>query len=238
MKHFFNAILIGGLLFSQTTVSANDSTVDTQHNKAGMGFSLGALIGGLIAGPPGLVIGAASGGLFGSNEDEHDKIVADLETELNAKSIELAYQQNELAKTKAKFENEFKQVMLNKEIRNLQTLSKGIAYVIYFKTNDATINHDIISRIEQLAALIKPHPRIQVRIEGFADARGNDSFNLTLSKNRINSVRHALINAGMPNKRIQTQAFGESHAKATEGDLEEYIYDRRVTINLTLDREV
>ena len=52
------------------------------------------------------------------------------------------------------------------------------------------------------------------------------------------SVKHALINAGIPNKRIQTQAFGESHAKAKEGNLEEYIYDRRVTINLTLDREV
>ncbi len=238
MKYIIKSGLLISLLLSQPLVSANEAIQEQDQTKASVGFGLGAIIGGLIAGPPGFVIGAASGGLFGGHEDKHDQEIETLENELNIKTIELAFQQNELAKTRASFENEFKRVMLDREIRELQKLSQGISYVIYFKTNDASINQDVMPRISQLADLIKPYPQIKIRIEGFADARGDAASNEALSQNRINSVKKVFVKSGITNKRIQTQAFGEQHAKASQRDIEEYIYDRRVTINLTLDKEV
>ena len=230
--------ILASLLFFHPFVSADDIHHQPMPNKEGVGFGMGAILGGLLAGPPGAVIGAASGGIFGARESEADRKIAALEKELNAKSIELAYQQNELATTKARFESEFRKVVLSNEIQSLEKLSQGISYVIYYKTNQTDIRSEVLPRLQQLAELVKPYPQIQIQIEGHADYRGTHSYNMNLSKQRIESVRSEFIKAGIPNKRLQTHAYGEYKATAMEGDKEAYVFDRRVTINLTLDQEV
>ena len=160
-----------------------------------------------------------------------------LEKKLNAQSIELAYQQNELASTKAQFKEEFQQVVNNRKSQSLEKLSQGISYVVYYKTNDAGIRPDVLTQIKQLAELIKPFPEIKIQIAGYADHRGSEDFNLHLSKKRINKVRSTFINTGISNQRLQLQAHGESAASARHGDKEAYIFDRKVTIDLTLDTE-
>ena len=234
---FSKTLLFVSLLGIQSIANADD----IQHlssTKESAGFGVGAIIGGLLAGPPGAIIGAAGGSWFGHRETEADKTIAKLEKELNAKSIELAYQQNELATTKVAFQNEFQRVVHSQEIQSLEKLSKGISYVIYYKTNDAEIRHDIRPQIKQLIELIKPYPQIQVQIGGHADSRGTEQYNLALSKKRINKVRAEFINAGISDKRLHGHAYGEKQTRATKGDTEAYVFDRRVTINLTLDREV
>lgn len=213
---------------------------DIQHltsAKENAGFGLGAIIGGLLAGPPGVIIGAAGGSWFGHRETVSDNTIIQLEKELNAKSIELAYQQNELATTKAAFQQEFQRVVHSQEIQSLEKLSRGISYVVYYKTNNTEIRDNVRPQIQQLAELIKPYPQIQIQIEGHADVRGPEKYNLTLSKKRINKVRAEFINAGISDKRIHGHAYGEKRAHALLGDIEAYVFDRRVTINLTLDHE-
>ncbi len=225
------------LLSTQFNVNAKEVHKDPDPTKGNVGFGLGALIGGLLAGPPGAVIGAASGTWFGLRESDSDTAIASLEKELNAQSIELAYQQNELANTREKYKKEFQQVVNNNEIQSLEKLSQGISYIIYYKTNDAEIQKDVQPKIRQLAELIKPYPQIKIQIAGFTDHRGSLNFNYLLSKKRVDNVRTAFINAGVSNQRFQLQAHGERAAVAKHGDKEAYIFDRRVTINLSLDTE-
>lgn len=232
-----NRLLLISLLCIQSTVSANDGQDNFASTKENAGFGMGAIIGGLLAGPPGAIIGAAGGTWLGTRETETDKTIASLEKELNTKSIELAYQQNELATTRANYKKEFQQIVHNHEIQSLEKLSQGISYVIYYKTNDAEIRRDILPKIKQLAELIKPYPQIRIQIEGYADYRGSESYNLALSIKRIDNVRSEFIKAGIPSQRFQTQANGERKAAARQGDNEAYVFDRRVTINLTLDQE-
>jgi sortase system peptidoglycan-associated protein len=236
MKFFKTSVFIS-LLAAHSIANADD----IQHiasTKENAGFGVGAIIGGLLAGPPGAIIGAASGTWFGNRETETDKTIAALEKELNAKSMELAYQQNELAHVREQFKNELKHVVASKEIQSLEKLSQGISYVIYYKTNDAEINPDVRPRIQHLVELIKPYPQIQIQIEGHADFRGSEKYNMALSKKRINKVYSEFINAGISSNRLQTHAYGERQTSAKKGDTESYIFDRRVTINLTLNREV
>jgi len=225
------------LLSTQFTVNAKEVQQDPDPTKGNVGFGLGALIGGLLAGPPGAVIGAASGTWFGVRESDADTTITALEKKLNAQSIELAYQQNELANTKAQFKEEFQQVVNNREIQSLEKLSQGISYVVYYKTNDAEIRPDVLPQIKQLAELIRPFTKINIQIAGYADHRGSEDFNLRLSKKRIDNVRTTFVNAGISNQRLQLQAHGENAATASQGDKEAYIFDRKVTINLTLDTE-
>ncbi|MCZ6804210.1 MAG: hypothetical protein O7D86_09830 [Proteobacteria bacterium] len=158
-----NKLLLVSLLSTQSTVSAddiqatvnaNDEQVNTTSVKENAGFSIGTIIGGLLAGPPGAILGATGGTWFGNRETEADNIIASLEKELNSKSIELAYQQNELASTKEKYKKEFQQVVHSQEIQSLEKLSQGISYVIYYKTNDAEIRRDVLPKIQNLAELI------------------------------------------------------------------------------------
>jgi sortase system peptidoglycan-associated protein len=234
---FCKSLLLVSLLGIQSTTYADD----IQHIssvKENAGLSIGALIGGLLGGPPGAIIGAVGGSWFGTHETNTDNKIAMLEKELNVKSLELAYQQNELASTKEQFKNEFQHVIHSQEIQSLENLSQGISYVIYYKTNDVKIRSDVLPQIQQLAVLIKLYPQIQIQIEGHADYRGSESYNMALSKERIKKVRAEFINSGISSQRLHTHAYGERQTKAQQGDKEAYVFDRRVTISLTLDREV
>ncbi len=233
----FNTILFISLLGIQSIATADDIQ-QISSAKEGTGFGIGALIGGLLAGPPGAIIGAAGGSWFGTRETEADNTIASLEKQLNVKSIELAYQQNELANTREAFKQEFQHVVHSQEIQSLEKLSQGISYVIYYKTNDAEIRNDIRPQIQQLVELVKPYPQIKIQIEGHADYRGSESYNMNLSKKRINNVRSEFINAGISSQRLQYHAYGERQSTAQQGDNEAYMFDRRVTINLTLNHEV
>jgi sortase system peptidoglycan-associated protein len=232
----FHTLLFISLLAIQSIANADDMQ-QVSSTKENTGFGIGAILGGLLAGPPGAIIGAVGGSWFGTRETEADKTIASLEKKLNEKSMELAYHQNELAYVKKSFENEFQRIVHSQEIQSLENLSQGISYVIYYKTNDSEIRHDVRPQIQQLVELIKPYPQIQIQIEGHADYRGTEKYNMALSKKRIDKVRTEFINAGIPNQRLQTHAYGERQTTAQQGDSETYVFDRRVTINLTLDRE-
>ena len=234
---FLKMIILISLISLQSIVAANDIQTEPASTKENVGFGIGTLIGGVLAGPIGVVIGAGGGTWLGARENKTDKTIASLEKELNAKSIEIAYQQNELAETKEKYKKEFQKVILNKETQSLEKLSDGISYVVYYKTNDAKIHQAILPEIQKLANLIKTYPEIKIQINGYTDYRGSDSHNLILSKERIDNVRAEFIKAGISSQRFQTHAYGEHKASANEGDTESYVFDRRVTINLTLNQE-
>ena len=235
--NFLKTIILISLISLQSIVAANEIQAEPASTKENVGFGIGTLIGGILAGPIGVVIGAGGGAWLGAHENKTDKTIVSLEKELNAKSIEIAYQQNELAETKKKYKKEFQKVMLNKETQSLEKLSDGISYVIYYKTNEAEIQHTILSEIKKLANLIKIYPQIQIQISGYTDYRGSDSHNLILSKERIDNVRAEFMKAGISSQRFQTHAYGEHRASANEGETESYVFDRRVTINLTLNQE-
>lgn len=60
----------------------------------------------------------------------------------------------------------------------------------------------------EIAAYMKENPSVVVGIDGYADPRGTDPYNLRLSQRRVDVIRDALIKAGVPNYKIQTGAFG------------------------------
>jgi len=60
----------------------------------------------------------------------------------------------------------------------------------------------------EIAAYMKQNPSVVVGIDGYADPRGTDPYNLALSQRRVDTIRDALIKAGVPNYMIQTGAFG------------------------------
>ncbi|MCI0571350.1 MAG: OmpA family protein [Myxococcaceae bacterium] len=71
----------------------------------------------------------------------------------------------------------------------------------------------------------------KVVLEGHADDRGTDEYNLQLSERRAASVKRYLTELGVPSNRLDTVGFGENRP-AQEGTSEDaYAANRRVEFN-------
>jgi outer membrane protein OmpA-like peptidoglycan-associated protein len=76
-------------------------------------------------------------------------------------------------------------------------------------------------------------PGIQVRLDGIADERGDESNNQQLSEQRVDFIRDQLIAAGVDASRITASAHGESPAQ--DDTIDSYALERRVSLTLYTD---
>ncbi len=206
------------------------------------GFGLGLLAGAILGGPPGAIIGAASGGWLGHHDTQRTDAIAaidlelvikenqitKLETELSNTETELSATETELANTISRFQSE-------KRLANLDFLSKRQTTTIYFGSGEIDLPSRNGDRLYELAQLLNDYPELQINMEGHADIRGDDEYNQHLSELRVDTVQHILEEAGIPADRIHCESYGESKAMASEGDHQNYVFDRRVSIHVSLD---
>jgi hypothetical protein len=64
--------------------------------------------------------------------------------------------------------------------------------------------------VVEIAAYLKANPSLQIGIDGSMATNGNDPRDQDLSDHRVDAVRHALLQAGVPADRIQTGAYSEA----------------------------
>ena len=101
---------------------------------------------------------------------------------------------------------------------------------VLFDFDRAMLREDERAKLAQLAAVLKQNPGYRVELEGFADPRGTNAYNLALSRRRVEAVRMALIEAGVPEATIVTGAYGEMTLKCTEETDACWQSDRRVEV--------
>jgi len=75
----------------------------------------------------------------------------------------------------------------------------------WFNANSSDILSAQDSVIRDMATYMKKNPSLVLGLDGYMD-----SHNKELSNNRVNAIRDALIDAGVPANRIKTGAFGDS----------------------------
>lgn len=64
--------------------------------------------------------------------------------------------------------------------------------------------------LQKLIKYMKSNPTTNIMLEGHTDNKGNDDYNIRLSKQRSDQVKKKLIAAGISTSRIQTMGYGES----------------------------
>jgi len=65
-------------------------------------------------------------------------------------------------------------------------------------------------QLDDIAAILKAYPKVQLRIAGFTDSAGSEERNLGLSRARAESVRNELVARGIAADRLTAQGFGEA----------------------------
>jgi len=104
---------------------------------------------------------------------------------------------------------------------------------INFATGSAEIPAESKQMLQQAAASIKQLPaNTLVQISGFTDPSGDPAANLTLSQQRAESVRQALIDSGVAPAMLTAKGFGAmasaEHPSTVEGRSEVSAHERRI----------
>ena len=200
---------------------------DAKHAAEGKGFGTGAVVGALVGGPVGAAIGAGVGAWLG-NRSAVARRVDPLERELQIAHSTGDDLEEELAIIRDELRQ---QERLSAELQYRQSQLAGLSLQVLFKTGNADIDAATGERMAGLAAILTTQPGFILEIDGYADERGDESYNLELSRERVDAIVAALIGFGVPAANLQVHAHGEVSG-GTQGDLDAYALERRVTMRL------
>ena len=89
------------------------------------------------------------------------------------------------------------------------------------------------STIDPLAALLANNPDLRIRIESFADARGEESSLQKLTQDRAEALAGRLVSAGVDGTRIQANGMGTTNPVSANTTPAGRQRNRRIEITLT-----
>jgi peptidoglycan-associated lipoprotein len=98
---------------------------------------------------------------------------------------------------------------------------------ILFDFDKYNIRADQEEAMQADVQFLAQHPTIRFTIEGHCDERGSIEYNLALGDNRANSVRQALVAAGVGADRVHTISYGKERPVCTEHNEECWQQNRR-----------
>ncbi len=101
---------------------------------------------------------------------------------------------------------------------------------IQFEFDKAVVQKNSFGELESLVNILQSRPEIKIELEGHTDASGAESYNVNLSKSRVNAVKDFLIANGIDQNRIITNFHGEKKPKANNGTTNGRQQNRRVDI--------
>ncbi len=100
---------------------------------------------------------------------------------------------------------------------------------LFFGTGEYDLAEHDKPALKELANSLQEIPQVQLRVIGYADPRGSDALNESLSSQRAESVRNYLLEQGVAADQIVVQAMGEKAAFFNEGQPKEKLQlERRV----------
>jgi len=101
---------------------------------------------------------------------------------------------------------------------------------VLFDTGKAQLNPGSARKLDQLAQFLTDHPERRVQIDGFTDSVGTDSYNMSLSQERADTVKSSLVSRGIDRSRIGSQGYGKGFPVATNDESGGRQLNRRVEV--------
>ena len=95
------------------------------------------------------------------------------------------------------------------QLKDLQNKS------VYFDFDKFDVKADYSNIVHQQADFMSAHPADSVTLQGNADERGSDEYNLALGEKRADAVGKMMKVLGIPASRISTASFGEEKPRLT-----------------------
>lgn len=204
------------LIANPTFAASKQGDTPSGSKRGGAGFVSGAAIGAAAGGPVGALVGATIGAVMG--ERSHDKSEA-----LARRKAEAA----QLASQAAQLSNQME--TLNASLSTIEGKAGQVGSTVQFRTGETGLRDNDKARLAKLGALVAGLPAVRVHVSGFADARGSEQLNQTLSQERAEMVARELEKAGVPVERMTVEAMGKRFA-STDAKPDDQAFERCVEI--------
>jgi outer membrane protein OmpA-like peptidoglycan-associated protein len=204
------ALMMGVLAIS--LAAANPALAENNGSKrGGAGLVSGAAIGAAAGGPIGAFVGASVGFIMGDRSHRKNEVLAQRRAEaaLLAGEVET----------------------LERSLTTIEGKAGEVGATVQFRTGETVVRDNDRARLAKLGSLLSGIDSVKVRISGFADARGGDEINQTLSQERAEMVALELEKAGLPKERMIVEAMGERFA-SSEAQPDDQAFERCVEIRL------
>jgi outer membrane protein OmpA-like peptidoglycan-associated protein len=123
-----------------------------------------------------------------------------------------------------------------KELADMQAkqTERGMVLTIgsnlLFDTNSDVLKPGADDSLDRVAAFLKEHQDVDVRVEGHTDSTGSASYNDALSERRAGSVAHALVSRGLDAGRVRSVGRGQNFPVAGNDTASGRQQNRRVEI--------
>jgi outer membrane protein OmpA-like peptidoglycan-associated protein len=208
---FRKPAFVAGVL-AISLAAANPALAENKGSKRGSaGLVSGAAIGAAAGGPIGAFVGASVGFVMGDRSHKKNEVLAQRRAEaaLLAGEVET----------------------LERSLTTIEGKAGEVGTTVQFRTGETQVRDNDRARLAKLGALLSGLDGIKVRVSGFADARGGEEINQTLSQERAERVALELEKAGVPKERMIVEAMGERFA-STEAMPDDQAFERCVEIRL------
>lgn len=206
---FFAIILITSLSSCEATRNANRAQKGAVIGAAG-GALLGGILGNNVGKGENSALGAVVGGVVGGTAG--------------------AIIGNSMDKQAQKIEEEIPGAQVER-------IDDGIVVTfdensgVYFATNKYNLNDKSQETLNKLANVLIEFPDTNILVVGHTDSTGPREFNMTLSRDRANSVTNYFVTQkGISAERITTEWFGPDAPIADNSTVEGRAKNRRVNV--------
>lgn len=86
---------------------------------------------------------------------------------------------------------------------------------IYYGFDSASIRTDAAIELDKLVRFLRDNPQIKIELGSHTDSKGNDNYNLSLSRRRAESAVNYIISQGIVKDRIRAKGYGETQPIAS-----------------------
>ncbi len=101
---------------------------------------------------------------------------------------------------------------------------------VHFDFDRADLRTGELSLLQRAARCINAEQGIHITIEGNADERGTQEYNLALGDRRANAVEKYLVKLGVAHDQLKTVSYGKEHPLCTEHNEECWAKNRRAAL--------
>lgn len=183
------------LVFALLVAAAGCASMSRKEKGAVIGAGSGAVLGAVIGKQAGntalgAILGAAVGGAAGAYIGNYmDNQAAEIERDLDGATVERVGEGIKI------------------------TFDSGILFAV----GKSDLQSAARTNLTNLATILNKYPDTEVLVEGHTDATGSDESNLTLSRNRAQSVANYLESLQVLPTRFTIMGYGESQPVADNG---------------------
>jgi peptidoglycan-associated lipoprotein len=117
------------------------------------------------------------------------------------------------------------------EARNTLTMR------VHFDYDMSEIRPDAERILRQKAGILRASPGVQLRIEGHADERGSNEYNLALGNRRAQAVADFFTNFGLDGSRFSIVSYGEERPIARASNESAWAQNRRAEFIITAGQD-